>query len=296
MLDALELLDAIVACKSFVRAGERVGLSQSGVSRAVARLEEEVGVRLFDRTARAVALTDEGRRFHARVAPLVRGLEDAMADAAGEAGRVRGKLRINTDVFFTRHAIAARLGAFLAQYPELELELVVRPQAGDLVSDGFDAAVRWGEPTTRGLIARKLLETRIVTCAAPSYLGRHGWPPDPQALARHECIQFIDPGTLRPFEWEFHRGRRKLIVPTRGRLTVDDAAAAIGACLAGHGIAQLMELGNAGHIRDGALVELFPRWRDERFPLYAFHPSRRLPPAKVRAFIDFVVASAAAVR
>jgi len=292
MLETLELVDAIVATKSFVRAGERVGLTQSGVSRAIARLEERVGVRLFDRTSRAVALTDEGRRFHARVAPLVRGLDEAISDAAGGAERVRGKLRINTDVFFTRHAIAARLGGFLAQYPELELELVVRPQAGDLVSEGFDVAVRWGEPTTRGLIARKLLETRIVTCCAPSYIARHGRPREPRDLAEgHECIQFIDPATLRPFEWEFHRGRRKLIVPTRGRLTVDDAAAAIGACLAGHGIAQLMELGNAQQLRDGALVELFPRWRDERFPLYAFYPSRRLPPAKVRAFVDFVVES-----
>jgi len=303
LLGGLDLVAAVVATGSFVRAGERVGLTQSGVSRAVARLEDQVGVRLFDRNARAVTLTDEGRRFHDQVAPLLGALADAVDNAAGSAGRVRGRLRVNVDAFFARYVLAPRLGAFLASYPELELEVIARvglpgrssgDAPGNLIADGFDIAVRFGEPQPSSLIARKLLASRIITCASPGYLARRGRPRHPRDLAGdHEAIMFVDPQAGRPFEWDFHQGRKRLTnVPVHGRLVVNDVATAVGACLAGHGIAQLMELGNRELVTSGALVELFPRWHDEMFPLYVLHPSRHLPPAKVRAFLDFVVASA----
>jgi len=191
--------------------------------------------------------------------------------------------------------LAPRLEAIIAEHPELALEVVVRDQIGNLVADGFDAAVRFGDPPT-GLIARRLLQTRILTCASPSYLARHGHPRHPRDLARnHTVILFLDPQTGRPFDWEFHQGKKIITVPVHGRLIVNDVATAIGACVAGHGIAQLMEYkhGASELLRSGALVELFPRWHDELFPLYVFYPSRHLPPAKVRAFVDFVVATAA---
>jgi DNA-binding transcriptional LysR family regulator len=295
LLAGLELLAAVVETGSFVGAGERVGLTQSGVSRAVARLEGQVGVRLFDRNARAVLLTDEGRRFHERVAPLLASLSEAVDSAAHSAQRVRGRLRINVDTFFARYVLAPRLDKFLASYPELELEVLSRPHddAGSLVADGFDVAVRFGEPPASSLIARKLLDTRIITCASPAYVARRGHPRHPRDLAGdHECVLFLDSGTGRPFGWEFHRGKTRMgPIAVHGRLVVNDVATALGACLAGHGIAQLMELGNRELVRSGALVELFPRWHDELFPLYVFHPSRHMPPAKVGAFLDFVVAS-----
>jgi DNA-binding transcriptional LysR family regulator len=291
----LDLLAAVVQTGSFVRAGARTGLTQSGVSRAIARLEQRVGVRLFDRNARAVSLTDEGRRFHEQVVPLLAALEDAVDGAAGSAGRVRGRLRINADAFFARYMLAPRLLSFLAKYPEIELEVVVRDHLGNLPADGFDVAVRFGEPGASGLIARRLLQTRILTCAAPSYVARHGRPRHPRDLARgHDCILFIDPQTGRPFDWEFHRGSKQLRVDVRGRLIVNDIGTASGACLAGYGVAQFMEIDAGSLVRDGRLVELFPRWHDELFPLYVFHPSRHLPPAKVRAFLDFVMASSQA--
>ncbi len=297
LVGGLDLLHAVVETGSFVRAGERVGLTQSGASRAIARLEQQVGVRLFDRNARAVTLTDEGRRFHDQVAPLIAALGEAVDSAAHAAHRVRGRLRINVDAFFARHVLAPRLPAFLAQYPELTIEVIsdtVTSYAGNLTAEGFDAAVRFGDPRPSSLVARKLLDTRIITCASPAYLARHARPRHPRDLAAdHEAIMFVDPQTNRPFDWDFHRGTKVLRrVPVHGRLVVNDVATALGACLAGHGIAQLMEIGNADYLRSGQLVELFPRWHDELFPVYAFHPSRHLPPAKVRAFLDFVVASA----
>jgi DNA-binding transcriptional LysR family regulator len=295
LLAELELLAAVVETGSFVRAGERVGLTQSGVSRAVARLEGQVGVRLFDRNSRAVVLTDEGRRFHERVAPLLASLGEAVDSAAHSAHHVRGRLRINVDTFFARYVLAPRLDTFLARYPELELEVLSRPHdhVGGLVADGFDVAVRFGEPPASGLIARRLLETRIITCASPAYVARRGHPRHPRDLVGdHECILFVDPVTGRPFDWQFHRGETRVgPIAVHGRLIVNDVATALGACLRGHGIAQLMELGNRELVRSGALVDLFPRWHDELFPLYVFHPSRHMPPAKVRAFLDFVVAS-----
>lgn len=299
-LAGLAVMAAVVEAGNFVRAGARVGLTQSGVSRAIARLEDRVGVRLFDRSSRAVTLTDEGRRFHHQVSPLLAQLADAVDVAAGSANRVRGKLRINVDAFFGRYVLAPRLEAFLSAYPELELEVVTRTglpsQRGfdSLLSEGFDAAVRFGEPRQAGLIVKKLLTTRIITCASPAYLAKHGRPKHPRELAngKHTSILFIDPQTQRPFEWDFHRGRERIAnVAVQGRLVVNDVATAVGACIAGYGCAQLMDLGTRDLIDEGTLVELFPAWGDEPWPLYVFHPSKHRPPAKVRAFLDFVVAS-----
>ena len=297
LFGGLELLRAVVDAGSFVRAGQRVGLTQSGVSRAIARIEQRVGVRLFDRNARAVVLTDEGRRFYVSVLPHLAALEEALDGAASSATRVRGRLRINVDVdaFFARHVLAPKLSPFLALYPEVHLEVVVRERVGNLPAEGFDVAVRFDEPRAEGLIARRLLRTRVLTCAAPSYLARHRRPRHPRELAHgHACIFFLDPQTGLPFPWNFHSGRKRVnAVPVTGRLTVNDVATGVAACLAGQGVAQLLEMGNREALASGALVNLFPRWSDEQFSLYVLLPSRQLLPAKVRAFLDFLVASAA---
>lgn len=294
LLSGIQVLVAAVEAGSFVRAAETLGITQSGVSRAVARLESRVGTRLFDRTARSVQLTEEGRGFYQRVKPHLAGIEDAATVAAGSAAIVRGRLRVNVDPMFSRLVLAPRLGGFLRAYPELTVEIVGRDRLGDLVADGFDVAVRFGEPEPSSLIARRLLETRVITCAAPAYLARRGRPKHPRELdgGRHECIHFIDPLTGRPFPWEFHRSRQKLSAAAPGRLIVNDGGTLLSACLAGHGIAQVLAVLAADLLRRGRLVELFPDWPDERFPLYVFHLSRHVPPAKVRAFVDFVVRSA----
>jgi DNA-binding transcriptional LysR family regulator len=293
LLAGISVLSAVVESGSFIRAGEAVGLTPSGVSRAVARLEGRVGVRLFDRTPRAVTLTDEGRRFHARVMPLLAGLEDAASEAAGAVASVRGRLRVNLDPWVARLVLAPALPAFLEKHPALSIELVVRDTLGELIAEGFDAAVRFGEPELSGLVARKLLETRILTCAAPDYLARHGAPEHPRDLERHECLMFRDPLTGRPFDWEYRRGAEVIAIKARGRLVVNDLATKLALCAAGNGIAQTIELGLAPMFASGALVQVLRDWADERFPLYAYYPSRHLPPAKVRAFMDFVVETVA---
>lgn len=294
LLSGLSVLTAVVQGRSFVRAAEQLGITPSGVSRAVARLEDRVGVRLLDRTTRSVALTDEGKRFYQQVAPLLTGIEEAAVAASGSGAAARGRLRVDVDPYFSRMVLAPRLGGFLRKHPELTLELITREHVGDLVADGIDVAMRFGEPPGDSMIARKLLQTRVLTVASPAYLKRHGRPKHPAELKRHACIQFLDPQNGRPFDWEFRAGRKVLPVPTKGTLVLTDVGTMINAALAGAGIAQLLALGIQPLLDGGKLVELFPDWPGETFPLYALHPSRHHPPAKVRAFIDFAIETAQA--
>ncbi|RJX80020.1 LysR family transcriptional regulator [Pseudomonas sp. LS-2] len=292
LASGMGVLSAVVDTGSFVKAADVLDMTQSGVSRAIARLETRLGIRLFDRTTRSVKLTDEGRRLYEEIAPLLAGLEEAASLASGSATAVRGRLRVNVDPYFSRLILAPALGDFMATYPELELDLVTREQLGDLVADGVDLAVRFGEQPSSSLIGRQLLKTRVLTVASPAYLKKHGRPQHPTDLEspEHVCIDFRDSQTGRPYPWEFHRGAERLFVNTRRRLMVNDVGTMHRVCEEGQAVAQVLELGVESAVREGRLIELFPDWPDEYFPLYALYPSRHLPPAKVRAFLEFVVA------
>jgi DNA-binding transcriptional LysR family regulator len=287
-LPGIGVLAQVVETGNFARAGEALGLTPSGVSRAIARLEARLGIRLFDRTPRAVRLTEEGRQFHAQVAPLLAGLADAAAEAATAAGAIRGRLRLNVDPWFARVVLAPRLPEFLARHPALTLEITVRDTPGDLVAEGMDVAVRFGEVGPPGQIARKLMETRIVTIAAPSYLARQGTPRHPSDLLRHECLLYRDPVSARPFGWEYRRGREVVEVAAKGRVVFNDLATKLAACVAGQGIAQSVAFGLEPLLASKAVVQILPRWAEERYALYSYYPSRHLSPAKVRAFLDFL--------
>jgi DNA-binding transcriptional LysR family regulator len=293
LVGGLVVLTAVADARSFGRAAERLGMTQSGVSRAIAKLEARLGARLVQRTSRAVDLTDEGRALYERVVPHLAGISEAAAETTKSRESVRGKLRVNVDPLFSRMVLSPKLSEFLLRNPELELRIETRDRIADLVSDGFDLAVRFGEPTPSALVARRLLNARVLTVASPSYIERHGRPDDPNDLARdaHQCILAIDPSTGRLFDWEFWRGDRVVSVAVRGRLTVTDSGTKVGACLAGFGIAQVIDLGLEHHLKSGALINLFPDWPDERFPLYVYYVSRNHVPAKVRKFIDFIVSS-----
>ena len=143
------------------------------------------------------------------------------------------------------------------------------------------------------MIARRLLDTRVLTVASPTYLKRHGQPKSPEALREgHVLIDYRDPESGQPFEWIFQRGRRQISIETRGRLMVNDVVTMHAACLSGYGIAQVLELGMEKHLRSGRVVELFPDWPEEKFPLFALYPSRKHLPLRTRAFLEFVEAVA----
>jgi DNA-binding transcriptional LysR family regulator len=283
----LAAVAAVAENGNFARAAEIMHLTPSGVSRAVARLEARVGVRLFDRGPRSVTLTEEGKRFHARVMPLLAALEEAAADAAGAAVTVNGRLRVSVDPWFARMVLAPCLPRFMARYPLLSVDLATSNYREEMMA-GVDVAVRFGPPDVASLITRKLLDTRVLTCAGPGYLQQHGTPRTPHDLMHHECLLFRDPRTGRPFPWEFHRGSEIVEITVAGRLVMDDPSAAVAACVANQGVFQSLEMGLGPWLASGQLVQILPDWVEERYPLYVYHPSRHLPPAKVRAFLDFV--------
>jgi DNA-binding transcriptional LysR family regulator len=289
LLAGISLLDAIVEAGGFARAGDAVGLTPSGVSRAVARLEERVGARLFDRNARRVTLTEAGRRLHAEAAPLLTGILEAAESIGEDAERVRGRLKASVDPWFARIVLAPRLPEFLAAYPELALQLRVTNAAEDMLSGGVDVAVRFGPPAASAAIGRKLLETRVITVAAPSYLARRTPPRVPADVVDHDLILFRDPQSGRPFKWEFHGRGLPVEIPAAGRLVLDDPSVALAACEAGAGLFQSLEVGLEPSLRTGRLVIVLPDWAEERFTLYAYYASRKQLPAKVRAFLDFIV-------
>jgi DNA-binding transcriptional LysR family regulator len=289
LLSGVTVLMAVVEAGSMARAATALGLTPSGVGRAIARLESRVGVRLLERTTRTLKLTHEGRQLYEEVGPHLDGIEQAAMTAAGAAGVVRGRLRVNIDPFFSRVVLSRQVATFLDRYPEVRLELIMRDNVGDLVADGFDLALRFGEPPNGSLIARKLIETRILTVASPGYIERNGQPQHPSEVAHLPCIEFYDAANGRAFEWEFRNAQELLSVEPRSRLLVSDVGAMLGACEAGVGIAQIMSLGSSHRLESGKLVDLFPDWPGELFPLYALYPSRQHRAAKVRAFVDFTV-------
>ena len=289
LLSGISVLAAVVETGSFTRAGEVLGLSASGVSRAVSRLEERIGIRLLDRTTRALHLTADGERMYQLAAPHLSGIEEAANVISSSATKVRGLLRVSLNPIFSSHVLAPRIPEFKRLYPEIELMSVALPDAGDLVSEGIDVAVRFGQQPSSAMSSRRMLETRVMTVAAPAYLKKHGRPKHPRHLVEHDCIQYIDPHRGKPFPWEFHREKEILKVPASGYLTLSDVDTMVGACIAGAGIAQVLAVGVGPLLESGALVDLFPDWSGETVPLYIIRPSRRLPPAAVQAFMDFCI-------
>jgi DNA-binding transcriptional LysR family regulator len=293
VLSGLGVLTAVVKSRSFSVAGKSLNMSQSGVSRAIARLEARLGVRLLERTTRTVTLSEAGRRLYEQIVPLVAGLEEAAASVAASKDAVRGTLRVNMDPFISQLILGPQLSRFLNQFPALKVELLTRDRLGDLVAEGFDLAIRFGEPRPSSLVARKLLDTRVITVASPAYLKKAGRPSHPSELEKgnHRLIDFRDPETGRGYEWAFQQGRKEIEINSNAQLVLSDVATIHAVCLAGYGVAQLLELGIESFIASGRLEVIFPDWLDERFPLYALHPSRNYLPPKTRAFLDFVIAT-----
>ena len=281
---------AVVRCGSFANAARSLNLSQSVASRAVTRLEKRLGVRVLDRTTRSVSLTDDGRGLFERLGPLLQGFEDAFTSIAEERSRVRGRLRVKMHHTLAHVINGKQLKGFLENYPELSLELISSDKLGDLVGEGLDIALHVGELPSSSLIAKKLLDTRVITVAAPAYIAKHAKIAHPSDLLKqhHTLIDYRNPETGRTFQWEYHRGRAIEKIATPERLIVSDIVNLHSICVAGWGIAQVLEVAVKPMLETGALVKLLPEWSDERYPIHAVYPSRNYVPPKVRVFIDFV--------
>ncbi len=197
---------------------------------------------------------------------------------------------MNVDGGIGQFVLTPRLQPFLAQHPDLSVEIAVRDRMGDLVREGFDASIRFGLPEPSALKSRLLMRTRVLTCASPAYVARYGMPRRPSDIEKHQCVLMRNPSTGSHFGWEFVRGKKVVPVNVSGQLMVNESGSLLAACLGGQGIAQVLELYTRDFLADGRLVQVLPEWAEETYPLYAYHHSAQLMSAKVRAFLEFVVA------
>ena len=286
LLGPMRIFVRVVESGSFTSVAAEQNTTQPTISRQVAALEEHLGARLLTRTTRAVSLTDDGRSFYEHA---VRVLE-AVVEAEGVVGRRRGKpsglLRLATPVVFGRLHIVPRLAAFLDRYPDVSVEIVMSDSFADLVEQGIDLAIRVGEVTDPGLIARRIGTVRRITVASPSYLRKNRLPKSPTELRDHDCIVYTRLATGN--RWAFDSPAGPVVVEVSGRFKADNSEAVRDGVLAGLGIAVIPAFAFRDEIESGAVRVLLKEHEPKRLPINAVYASRRLVPMKIRAMVDFL--------
>ncbi len=276
----------VVESGSFSAAGRASGLSKSAVSKQIRRLEDELQVRLLNRTTRRLSLTEAGTAFYQGCRRVVAEAEAAVDAVSHLAVAVRGTLRVNGPMSFGIQHLAPILADFMALYPELKVDLTLNDRRVDLVEEGYDLALRIGELDDSSLIARRLAPNRSVLAAAPAYAERHGLPDAPEDLLRHHCLHYSYRSGL---EWRLRgpEGERRLRPGCRLRINNGDAL--LQAAEAGLGITFLPTFICGEALRAGRLLRVLPGWEDGRDTgVHVIFPpgANRLP--KVRVFIDFL--------
>lgn len=282
---------AVADAGSFALGGRTMGLTGSAASKAVARLEARLGVRLLRRNSRAVSLTSEGERFRESGRKILEALDEAEANIAVPDGKPRGLLRLSLPDAFGRRVIMPLVSDYLDQHPEVRIDIDFSDRPVDLVEEGFDLAIRiGGESAPDGIVSRVIAEYPVWFCAAPSYLERRGHPPHAEALSEHDCILFRS--RTRTQEWFSQSGNEQVDkLLAQGRLRMNSAEAIRQAVLAGLGIALLPSFLIDEDLAVGFLVRLFPELGTRTVRILCLYPSRRLVDPRVRTFIDNVSAA-----
>lgn len=288
IIGGITVFVAVAKAGSYARAADQIGLSRSGVGKAIARLEERTGMRLFDRNSRALKLTDQGRGFLEEVTPLIERLGAiATPDSLAE---VRGRLRVSTDAAFGPLLLMPALPEFLAAHPRLRIDVLVRDRIDNLLAEGVDVAIRFGDPDARGLDKQAVLQSRVVTCATPSYLAARGVPDAPEDIAaHHSCVRLIDDVTGKPHSWDFQNdaGDTRSIAPDCS-LVVNDAPLLVAGALNHVGIVRLLDFIAEEHLRAGRLVEVLPMWNRLMWPAYLYTHETAHPSPAIQVFKRFV--------
>ena len=283
----MQAFAAVADAGSFVRAAEALQVSKTAVSRLIGDLEARLGVRLLHRTTRRLSLTAEGELFHARCKALTADVEEAEAEVTARAGEAVGLLRLNVPVSFGLMHLAPLWPAFLQQHPKVTLDVTLADRIIDLVDEGYDLAVRIAQLPASSLVSRKIASTRLVLCASPDYLRRHGEPSHPADIARHNVFTYTLLATGDTWNFEGPDGPVEVKVTPRLRSNNGDTCCA--AALQHQGIVLQPSFMVSHHLRAGALVEVLPQYRSLELGVYAVYASRRHVTPKVRVVIDFLV-------
>jgi DNA-binding transcriptional LysR family regulator len=283
----LEAFVQTAALGGFSRAATRLGISKSMVTRRIARLEAEFGVRLLSRTTRGVSLTEAGTELEGRARRILAEIEEAREAVSGRLGEITGTLRLAAPLSFGIAHLAASLAEFAQAHPRLRLDVHYSDRFVDLIADGFDAAVRIGTLADSSLVARTIAPVRMLPVASPTYLLRKGEPKTPSDLVDHDAL--IYSGAVDSEVWRFRSGRRFLSVRVPSRMRADNGEALCEAAVAGLGIAALPTFLLSAAIERGALVPLLADHAMPEGGLHVVRPPGE-PPAKVRALTDFLAA------
>ncbi|MEM1384960.1 MAG: LysR family transcriptional regulator [Pseudomonadota bacterium] len=292
-LQTLSIFVHVAQASGFAPAAKQLHISTSACSKAVSRLEDEIGAKLFNRTTRSVSLTVEGERFLQGARQLLEAAETLSEEFSDSIENPRGRLVISAPAVFGRKLLTERVLAFMCQFQAVEVEMSFEDRQVDLATEGIDVAIRIGDlGDSANLVARKLLDDQVHTCASPDFLARHGTPQTLEELARFRAVHYRIRNTGRLFPFMFDvEGEvvRKTLEPA---LVANSVDAILQAAEAGIGIAQLPHFLAVGPLREGGLVEILEDIRYDSFPYSIVYQDRRLVAPRIRAFVDFLASSA----
>ncbi|WP_137920222.1 LysR family transcriptional regulator [Hydrogenophaga sp. 2FB] len=285
--EAMRVFVAVVDAGSFVAAADALPMSKAAVSRHVAELESHLGVRLLNRTTRRLSLTPEGEVFHVRCKDVLSTVEDAEAEITSRSGEAAGLLRVNAPVTFGMLHLAPLWMEFMASHPRLTLDVTLSDRVVDLVEEGFDMAVRIASLPDSSLVSRQIARTRMVLCASPTYLRRHGTPRHPSELAQHQVVSYslFSMGE----NWVFTGPEGPVTVKVSPRLRSNNGDTCRLAALRHQAIVLQPSFLVGPDLQAGTLVELMPAFQSIELGVYVVYPSRKFMPPKVRLLIDFLV-------
>ncbi|MBP2562072.1 DNA-binding transcriptional LysR family regulator [Neorhizobium galegae] len=282
-------LDAVLAIarqSSFRAAALDLGMSTTALSNAIAKLEQRLGIRLFNRTTRSVSLTDAGRTFVERVGPAMTDIHDAMLAAQSLQETPTGTLRINAFASAAREVMAPIILSFLRRYPQVHVDLVTEGRLVDIVAAGFDLGLRPADLVPNDMIAVQLgLERRNAVVASPDFLRTHGTPIVPADLYRFRCIRARLPNNAL-FRWKFEKDGNAVQIDVQGSITLDESSLVRIAAQDGVGLGYVMEADVRDDIEAGRLVRVLEDWTPSLAPLALYYPGRKNPPAAFTAFIQ----------
>jgi LysR family transcriptional regulator, regulator for bpeEF and oprC len=285
---SIEIFIQTVQHRSFSGAARQLGMSPSGVSKAIVHLEEELGVRLLNRTTRSVTPTGEGNIYYERCQQLFNALSETELELSKSQVTPTGTLRIGLVSALGRMHIIPAMTKFADQYPELNIDISLSDRRVDIIESGIDAVVRVGMNADSTLIMLPLATARAIVCASPEYIRHHGIPQTPEDLLNHECINHAAPHTGRVREWTFARNGQEFSLAVRGRWQIDWAEAAIEAAIAGAGFIQFYNFVVGNAISQGLLVPVLEDYAPPGVPITILYAQKQFLPAKVGAFVEFM--------
>jgi len=288
-LNTLSIFVAVAEAQGFRAAGRELGVSGSAVSQTISRLEERLGITLVERTTRSVRLTDAGERLYESVRPALEEVRAAEAAVRELGEEPRGTLRLNVSRAAESFLSGPMLAAFLSEYPEIRLDLVVTEHTGEIVASGYDAAIGLGEVIERDMVAMSVSEElRLIVVGAPAYFDDHAAPGHPRDLAEHVCINWRPDPESPPYRWEFTEDGRDFSVSVDSRVITTDPTLNLRLCVAGVGLNMSWESWVRPHIERDELVPVLEEYSPPFPGFHLYFPRRRQRSAVLQALIDYV--------